>query len=782
MKLYPSADAFNIIQNYPFKDAVLSSVQDGFVTAARFSPDGKYIVIVGCNIPNYCETNLPNKEIDGFLRMIQTKSGKQTLHMTYSGAITSIAISPDSKHILLGGDDGNARVLDAASGKEISRKTHVATVTTVAFSPDGKYAASSGYDGNIHIWNSTSGAEIFHIIYDEPSLHNIVNTIAFSPDGKYIASGGDNGLRVWDIRTVEEIAYMEHDYGIISLAYSPDGKHIITGSVDNNARIWEVATASLVDQLIHSGDSSSGFSEIKSVAFSPDGKFVATASSDNTARVWIPNGGGYEVSRMTHGSTVNSVDFSPNGRFVVSSSWDGTVRVWETVTGRDVARMAYRGLASTAIFSPDGKYVISSGCDQLQEFTCAAGDDVRVWETDPGDELPSIYQEDGVYGLFLDTDSNHLVAENGNSARIWDLQTQKETFRISYESYLHALAYNSTKNYVATAGDDKNIEIWDASKGDSVTKLQSEFAFPMVFSPDGKYLATGSYGEPVAIHILDSTSWKEASQISPAQFGGIAPFLFSQDGKYLIAGGCDTSVDRNCNQRTAVGVWELSTGRQIARIQHERPVRSIAISPDGEYIISGGCDEVDFNQNSICIHGSAFIWKTATGEKDFQINYAGDVTAGSFSPDGKYVASGGCEQYESFYCIAGSIHIWDISARKEIAEISQDAAITSVAFSPDSKYIALGGEARTIQIFDLTTGNEIARATHKDVVTAIIFSLNGTYVITSSGDGTIRAWIWKPNDIIDYACSRVPRNLTSAEWSEHISDTMPYAKICPNVP
>ena len=99
-----------------------------------------------------------------------------------------------------------------------------------------------------------------------------------SPDRAYARVA--EGALLYSVQHLRERRRFLHERWVYFVAFSPDGRTLATGSSDNTARLWEVASGKQIAMLRGHENL------VKSVAFSPDGRTLATGSSDNTARLW----------------------------------------------------------------------------------------------------------------------------------------------------------------------------------------------------------------------------------------------------------------------------------------------------------------------------------------------------------------------------------------------------------------------------------------------------------------------------------------------------------------
>jgi WD40 repeat protein len=320
------------------------------------------------------------------------------------------------------------------------------------------------------------------------------------------------------------------------------------------------------------------------------------------------------------------------------------------------------------------------------------------------------------------------------------------------------VAFSPDGKYIATGSSDYTARVWEAATGREITRVPHHFIVTYVaFSPDGRYVASQSTGTML---VWEATTGRVVRQILHS--GDIQAVQFSPDGKYLATAGYDRLTH----------VWSIDTGETVISIPQSLSVRQLAFSPDGRYLatVTGG-DEMDTRV------AESWIWDISTGEAVLQLMTDGQPVVALFDPTGQHVATtswnatqiwtfpGGREvarlegggRAAAFSPDGQSLalvsrngwRVWHFDSGEQIAAGGEQSAINTVVFSPDGELVASSGGDGTARVWNVRSGQEISRMTHAGAVHAVAFSPDGKYVATASADGTACVWeaIARPGDL-----------------------------------
>ncbi|MDZ7955210.1 AAA-like domain-containing protein, partial [Nostoc sp. DedQUE09] len=265
---------------------------------------------------------------------------------------------------------------------------------------------------------------------------------------------------------------------------------------------------------------------------------------------------------------------------------------------------------------------------------------------------------------------------------------------------------------LASASFDKTIKLWNRDTGKEISTLSghSDLVISVVFSPDGKTLASASFDKTIKLWNRDTG--KEISTLS-GYSDSVFSVVFSPDGKTLASANRDNTIK----------LWNRDTGKEISTLSgHSSSVNSIVFSPDGKTLASASRDK------------TIKLWNRDTDKEISTLSgHSDSVFSIVFSPDGKTLASASFDK---------TIKLWNRDTGKEISTLSGHSdLVISVVFSPDGKTLASASADKTIKLWNRDTGKEISTLSgHSDLVISVVFSPDGKTLASASADKTIKLW------------------------------------------
>jgi WD40 repeat protein/serine/threonine protein kinase len=196
-----------------------------YAYALNFSSDGRMIAAnLWMHRPPGSHTDAEFEKDFNHLIVWETATGRQLLNLAQTEIQLSRAVFlPDHRTLVTGGTTGHLAWWDLATGKLNKVRNTQTDGASLTLSPDGKWLAVADQIGAVWLFDAVTGEPILAL-----KGHQLfVLRMAFSSDSTRLLTGGaDETVRLWDLRTGQELLVFEETSQAGSVAFSPDGKRI----------------------------------------------------------------------------------------------------------------------------------------------------------------------------------------------------------------------------------------------------------------------------------------------------------------------------------------------------------------------------------------------------------------------------------------------------------------------------------------------------------------------------------------------------------------------------
>ncbi len=293
-------------------------------------------------------------------------------------------------------------------------------------------------------------------------------------------------------------------------------------------------------------------------------------------------------------------------------------------------------------------------------------------------------------------------------------QTQSITNSERHWGHVWGVAVTHDGSICASGSVDRDIKIWDTDKGKCVKTLKGhqDMVRGVAFGNDNRRLVSSSYDGSIKIWDIKTGECLETYEglcKSPRSLAITDKYLLTSTGGETIRGG-------------KVDVWDLNSGSLVrSLIGHSEEVLGIAVTKDGERVITGSADTY------------VKIWNINSGECVTTLQgHTGMVMGVAITASGDLAVSGSSDS---------TIRVWDlVSGKKNAILEGHTSQVASVAITPNGKRLVSGSFDKRVKVWDILSGFCLATFEHDALVNSVALTWDGLKAISGSDDWTVGVW------------------------------------------
>jgi WD40 repeat protein len=467
-----------------------------------------------------------------------------------------------------------------------------------------------------------------------------------------------------DIRLVARVALPGSALG--SFTFSPDGRTLLTADRNTGLDFWDVPGKRHLSSAESLAVSEGPISYDKAV-YLPDGQGLAVATEGGVVFT-DPHGIRTPRAPITQGpSKATKLSISANGqRIAVAWTGGAGITVHDAASGSLLSQ--FKGANSAFALSPDGKWLAHQENSEIVLLPVASGEQRIV----VGRQIGTTAFAFSPNGAVLAAAFDHAFAPASDLTTVlWDV-TRREQLGVlrGHRGRVTDVAFSPDGEWIATGSYDYTTRIWEARTGQNVAILHGSAiaVFAVRWSPTGDHLAVSDSREVFVFKIAGRNRvrrWLTGHQIEQSRLAA-HPRL-----ERLATSGY-----------SELNSWDLAVSRPspVALGPNPGNVTRLAYSNDGSQLAVAS--------------GEVLVRDSATGK--VQCRYSGPspwIHALAFDPAGGRLASGD---------LAGNVILWDLATSSPVRKFATGSQVNSIVFLDRRRLVTHGRDA--ILLYDLESG------------------------------------------------------------------------------
>ncbi|MCI0535562.1 MAG: serine/threonine protein kinase, partial [Verrucomicrobiales bacterium] len=384
------------------------------------------------------------------------------------------------------------------------------------------------------------------------------------------------------------------------------------------------------------------------------------------------------MSIQAHKGRASALAITPAGDRLASAGDDGVVRIWNAQTGALLSSHAAGSPVRTLSWHPNGQLLAAGTSDgRLLEWNLPGGQP-----------------------------SHGTTVQRFNDSTVSELRP--------HEGAINAVTWTRDGRRFATAGDDANLIVWDATNQTEVVRFShANSVLAAAWAPDGENIASACGAGCPGVQVWNVAERRLRRTLQDPFTVAVISLDWNPDGKQRAMGTAHWYVK----------VFDVETSKELfVRRLHRAPVGVVNWSADGQRLLTAADD------------GTLRVYHFDMGSTHTVLaGHSGPVRAAVWLNGSSGVASAGED---------GSVRLWP--AYDWIGSLVHFRCVpwaSGIDFDPTGRLLAVTAGAEPVSVWDVQTGVRLHWLTgHLTPLRGLDWSPNGHLLAAGDAEGNVHVW------------------------------------------